>query len=191
MPRLCTIYDINHDVLQQTSEEVIFPLDAKTNKILQDMQEFFSELKSPLGKPAGLAAPQIGIPLRIIIIQIPPEAKQIRKNVYDTLPPTLFLNPTYEPIKDEGQEKDWEACFSVPDKMGEVYRYNAIQFSAFTPDGEKTSRLARGFLARLIQHEVGHINGELYIDLLSDECRYGSFSEMLTIRKKEMFLSGS
>lgn len=184
--QLVTINIKNHEVLRQPAKEVIFPLDTKTKDFMHQMQEFFANLESPLGKPAGLAAPQVGIPLKIIIIQIPLEAKKIRKDVYDTLPPTFLLNPSYTPIDEEGKNKDWEGCYSVPDQMGEVHRYTMIRYEAYTPAGEKISGLAKGFLARLIQHEVGHLNGELYIDLLADDCRFGSNEEMLKLRKAEM-----
>lgn len=179
---LVTIDLSHHEILKQRAKEVKFPLEAKTQKFIQEIREFLATLKNP----AGLAAPQVGVSLRIIIIQVPPEVKEIRKDVYDTLPPTVLINPFYTPIAKQSKNKDWEGCFSVPNKMGEVYRYNAIKYEAYTPDGKKITGVAKGFLARLIQHEVGHLNGELYIDLLSSDCRYGSQDEMLKIRKKEM-----
>src|SRR5579863_1679109 len=108
--QLVTIDLAQHEVLRQIAAEVQFPLDVKTKKFIEELEIFFAELKSPFGKPAGLAAPQVGISQRIIIIQIPPEAKQLRKDVYDVLPPTVLINPIYTPILEDGECKDWEAC---------------------------------------------------------------------------------
>lgn len=179
---LVTINLPHHEILRQHAQEIMFPLDTKANEFIYEIRKFLPTLKNP----AGLAAPQVGTSLRIIIIQVPPEVKQLRKNVYDTLPPTVLINPSYTPIANQGKNKDWEGCFSVPNKMGEVYRYNEIRYEAYTPDGKKVIGIAKGFLARLIQHEVGHLNGELYIDLLCSDCRYGTQDEMIKIRKKEM-----
>ncbi|RDI43345.1 peptide deformylase [Aquicella lusitana] len=176
----------DHRVLREPAREVSFPLDEEIRQFIEELRVFFSDLESPLGKPAGLAATQVGMPLRIAIIQVPPEAKRIRKEVYDTLPPTVLINPVYFPILEEGKNKDWEGCYSVTDKMGEVYRYTAIHYEACDGNGKTITGTARGFLARLIQHEVGHLNGELYIDLLSEDCRFGSLEKMLAIRREEM-----
>lgn len=184
--QLVTLDSSNHAVLRERAKEVQFPLDAKTKSFLEDFQKFFADLKSPFGKPAGLAAPQIGTSLRVFMVQIPEEAKQIRKDVHDVVPPTVFINLTYTPIESEGKYKDWEGCFSVNDKMGEVYRYNAIQYEAYTVDGKKISGTARGLFARVLQHETDHLNGQLFIDYKNADCRVGSFDEMMKIRKAEM-----
>lgn len=182
--QLVTMDTPDHAILRKPAETVKFPLDEKTKNFINDFYAFLFDLKSPFSKPAGMAAPQVGVPKRIMIIQIPPEAKQIRKDVFDELPPTVLINPSYTPIS-QTKNKDWEACYSVPDCMGEVYRYDEIQYEAYTPDGEKISARAKGFLARLIQHETGHLNGELFIDLIEDGCRIGPLSEMLEIRRRE------
>jgi peptide deformylase len=174
-----------YSVLKQVAKTVEFPLDTATQQFIHGLEIFFHNLKSPLGSPAGLAAPQVGHSLRIIIIQIPESAKNRRKDVYDVVPPTVWINPSYTPIIEAGENKDWEGCFSVPDKMGEVYRYNEIHYTAYTPQGQKISGVARGFLARLIQHEVGHLNGELYIDRLRPDCRYDSVENVRKIIEEE------
>jgi len=183
--RLVTIEEDDHNILLKSATSVVLPLNSKQKKFISTLQKFFHNLKSPLGKPAGLAAPQIGYPFKIVIIQIPPEAKEKRKYVYDTLSPTILINPVYTPILNAGQIKDWEGCFSVPNKIGEVYRYNEIHYEAYTLEGKKISVHAKGFLARLIQHEIDHLNGKLYIDYLCNDCRFVSTSEALNIIKIE------
>lgn len=183
--QLVTIEEDEHDILLESTTSVIFPLNSNQQKFISTFQKFFHNLKSPLGKPAGLAAPQVGYPFKIVIIQIPPEAKEKRKDVYDTLSPTILINPVYTPILNAGQIKDWEGCFSIPNKMEEVYRYNEIYYEAYTLEGKKISAHAKGFLARLIQHEIDHLNGKLYIDYLCDDCRFVSTTEALNIMKIE------
>lgn len=184
--QLMTIELPHHDILRASAGTVKFPLDKRERQFIKEFQMFFHDLKSPLGKPAGLAAPQVSLSKRIIIFQIPPEAKLIRKNVYDIYPPTIWINPSYVPNKNAGKNKDWEGCYSVTNKMGEVYRYNEIHYQAYTIDGKKIEGIAKGFFARLIQHEVGHLNGQLYIDLLCEDCRFGPQDAMMKIRKQEM-----
>ena len=183
---LVTIDQEDHAVLRRQAKPVSFPLDDATNAFLDDMETFFLTLEGPYGLPAGLAATQVGHSLQIIFVNVPPEAKERRKDVYDVIPLMPFINPSFEPIEKEGKTKDWEGCYSVPDKMGEVWRYKAIYFEAITRDGEKISREARGFLARLLQHEIGHLNGEIYTELLEKDCRFGPMDEMMLIRQAEL-----
>lgn len=183
---LTTIEQSNHQVLRQSALPIQFPLKPEVKQFIADMQDFIEHLSSPFGKPAGLAAPQVGKPWRIVFIQIPAEAKTVRKDVYDIISLTLLINPSYTPVVEEGKIKDWEACYSVTGKMGEVYRYKAINYEYYTLQGKKVSGIARGFLARLLQHEIGHLNGELYIDLLSSDSRYGDADTMMSIRKREL-----
>ena len=164
---LVTIDQPNHSVLRNTAKPITFPLNAEAIKTIAELKATFASLKSPYGKPAGLAAPQIGIPLRMFIVQIPPEAKQKRHEVYDTLPPTVFMNPTYHPLLQQGKYSDIEGCYSVPNKTGEVSRYFTIDFTAYTESGKKIHRIAKGFLARLLQHETDHLNGIVFSDYLS------------------------
>lgn len=75
-------------------------------------------MESPNGKPTGLAATQVGIQLCIFLIQISEEAKIVRKDFYDTLPLTVWINWSYKAIKEEGKTKDWEDCYIQYQKNG-------------------------------------------------------------------------
>ena len=174
--------------LISVAEKVSLPLTAEVREVIRSMIQFINTLPSPYGKPAGLAAPQVGISLSIALIQIPPEAKLRRKDVYDTWPLTVLINPRYEPILSEGKSLDWEACYSLPLQMGEVSRYNAIRYEAHTLKNGHLVRIAgeaRGFLSRALQHEIEHLSGKLYKDLLTDNSRFGNFDEMWAIRQSE------
>lgn len=183
--KLVTVDQLQHNVLRKPAQTVHFPLTDQIRQIINELKSFIKTLESPHGKPAGLAATQVGIPYRIFLMQIPKEAKTIRKDVYDVVPLTVCINPVYEPIEEEGKCKDWEGCYSVPGKMGEVFRWKAVRYEAYSPEGEKISGVARGLLARIIQHETGHLNGELFVDLRDHDCRFGALEAMMKIRKKE------
>lgn len=184
--KLVTTDDQDHSILRRPAQAVEFPLSDKILQLLDEMEAFIHSLESPNGLPAGLAATQVGQPYSIVFINVPEEAKTRRKDVYDVIPLMPLINPRYTPIPSEGRSKDWEACYSVPDKMGEVWRYEVIYFEAMTCDGEKISREARGFLARVLQHEIGHLNGELFTDLITEGCRLGTMEEMMALRLQEL-----
>ena len=143
------------------------------------------------GDPSGLAATQVGYSWRAAFIQMPEDTKKYRKDACDVIPLTVLINPVYEPIVEDGKVKDWEACYSVPDMMGEVYRYKTIHCSWYDLEGNKHERIARGFLARLLQHEIGHLNAEVYVDLIEPDCRFGPMDEMEKLYKKELAEEGS
>jgi peptide deformylase len=184
--KLVDIQSKQASVLRQTSQTVQFPLDEKTKSLITEMKTLFSTIQGPYGAPVGLAAPQIGVPLRIILIQIPPEAKTRRKDVYETFPLTVWINPSYTPVREEGKYTDWEGCLSIDGKMGEVERFKVVHYEAYDESGQKISGTARGLFARIIQHEVDHLNGRLYIDRLQPKDRCGPLDQMMKIRNQEM-----
>ena len=152
-----------HDdpVLRKKSKKLSFPLseeDMRDVKILE--AKFDSETNC-----AGLSASQIGISKAIIIFAVPddPMLKKFRKDLKDTMPKTIWINPTYKPVG-KAVSYDWEGCFSVPDKAVKARRYNKIRYTAFTVEGKKVTGIATGFLARVIQHEIDHVNGILMLD---------------------------
>lgn len=80
----------------------------------------------------------------------------------EVTPLTLLINPTYHSIKKAGNSIGWECCFSIPSMAGEVRRYNAIHCEYYDQSGTKQSLVVRGFLARLVQHEIAHLQGITY-----------------------------
>lgn len=184
--KLVDVTHKDHLVLRKPALEISFPLSREVLFFIEEFKAFIATLESPNGAPAGLAAPQVGKPWQIVLIQIPEQAKTVRKNVYDTVPLTVLINPSFEPIEEEGTNKDWEACYSVEKKMGEVYRYDVVRYQAFNEQGGVIQGTARGFLARLLQHEIDHLQGSLYIDHLTSDCRFGELEKMWVIRKMEL-----
>lgn len=167
-------------VLRDPSAEVSFPLSVEDQEIVNVLREKFLNEENC----AGLAAPQIGFSKRIIVYAIPEEIKNYRLDSDEVVLTRVLINPGYEPLS-ETKVKDWEGCFSVAHTCGEVPRYKEIRYWGYDERGHKIEGIARGFHARLLQHEIGHINGELFIDLFTPDCRSGPLEEMRVLRQKE------
>ena len=150
-------------ILKQIAQKFIFPLSARD---LEDIKALENKFAQESGS-AGLAAPQIGISKAAIIFELPddPELKQKRQDITQTMEKQIWLNPSYEGIIEEGMREDLEACFSVVNTIGMVNRFRKIKYQAFDLNGNVISGLAEGFLARVIQHEVDHLNGILFIEV--------------------------
>jgi len=109
----------------------------------------------------GLAAPQIGVPLRVIIIDVP-EEKNDEGEVIAPGEQHVYCNP--ELVKASGEEEDDEACLSVPGYVGTVKRSTHVTVKGQDVKGRRIRTKAEGLLARAFQHEIDHLNGVLYID---------------------------
>jgi peptide deformylase len=119
---------------------------------------------------AGLAAPQIGIPKQIIVFRAEDlTLRKWRPDFTQTMPRAVWINPTYEGIPEEGQHRDYEGCFSVKDVAAPVPRFKKIHYQAYAPDGTRVHGTAEGFLARIIQHEIDHVNGILFVERANPE----------------------
>jgi len=156
----------NKDVLRAVTEDVKFPLDEETLQVIAHLQAKYDGEENC----AGLAAPQIGYSKRILILEVPDdeELKKFRTDLTDTLPKSVWINPSFTPLTEE-KTLDWEACFSVDNLAGKVSRYTEVAYEAWTPEGNRIQGKAKGFLARLIQHEIDHLNGFLFIDHVPEE----------------------
>lgn len=175
---IVTIEQPDHKVLRKPAEKIAIPLSEEHMQFALALKERMINL----GNAVGLAATQVGKPWQIIAFQIPRDALVRRKDAARMVKPTIWVNPTYTPIIEDGLSTDWEGCFSIPNYMGEVPRYNTIRYEAYLVSGEKISGVAHGFLARVIQHEIGHLNAQLYKDLLTKNSRFGLADEMIKFR---------
>lgn len=118
---------------------------------------------------AGLAAPQIGVDLQVVIFGFE------RNGRYPDAPPvpkTVLINPTVTPLGD-AEEEGWEGCLSVPGLRGIVPRWARIRYAGFDPLGRPIEREAEGFHARVVQHECDHLIGRLYPTRMRDLTRLG------------------
>ena len=123
---------------------------------------------------AGLAAPQIGVPLRVVLYEIDANPR------YPDSPPiaeTLLVNPVITPIGEE-VGLGWEGCLSVPGLRGQVRRWEHIRISWYTAAGNPQEQIVRGFHARVVQHECDHLDGVLFPDRLSDPAAFGFIPEL-------------
>jgi peptide deformylase len=137
--------------------------------LLQDMRETMAALDG-----AGLAAPQIGVSLQVVIFGV---GANPRYPDAEAVPYTELINPVLEPVGDE-VEDGWEGCLSVPGMRGVVPRWSQLRYRGFTPAGEPVDRTVSGFHARVVQHECDHLLGILYPMRIRDLRLFG-FSEAL------------
>ncbi len=114
----------------------------------------------------GLAAPQIAVPLRVVIFHQPAESDADDDSQAEG-PLMALINPEITPLGDEMVE-GWEACLSVPGLCGRVPRLRHIRYRGLTPQGERISREAHDFHARVVQHECDHLDGILYPQRMTD-----------------------
>jgi peptide deformylase len=124
---------------------------------------------------AGLAAPQIGVDLQLVIFGT--DAPNPRYPEAPPVPKTVLLNPVVTPLGDE-EEEGWEGCLSVPGLRGVVPRWQRIRYTGFDPQGRAVDRVAEGFHARVVQHECDHLVGKLYPMRVRDFSKFG-FTEVL------------
>jgi peptide deformylase len=124
---------------------------------------------------AGLAAPQIGVDLQLVIFGT--DAVNPRYPDAPLVPRTVLLNPVLTPLGAE-EEEGWEGCLSVPGLRGVVPRWKRIRYTGFDPYGDPIERTAEGFHARVVQHECDHLIGMLYPMRVRDFRQFG-FTEVL------------
>lgn len=127
-------------------------------------------------KGAGLAAPQIGVNLQLVIFGFD---RNERYPQAPAVPRTVLINPVIQPLGppdglgEPAEELGWEGCLSVPGLRGEVPRYRRIRYRGFDADGQTIDREAEDFHARVVQHECDHLIGRLYPTRMRDLTRLG------------------
>jgi peptide deformylase len=124
---------------------------------------------------AGLAAPQIGVDLQLVVFGTP--GVNPRYPDRPLVPPTVLCNPVITPLGD-AQEDDWEGCLSVPGLRGLVPRWSRIRYTGFDQYGDPIDRTVDGFHARVVQHECDHLIGRLYPTRMADLAQLG-YTEVL------------
>ena len=137
---------------------------AELQALLTDMRDTMAHQNG-----AGLAAPQIGVGLRVVIFGV--HANPRYPDV-EEVPDTVLINPVIEPLGAE-MEEDWEGCLSVPGMRGWVPRYQRLRYAGFDEKGQRFERTVQGFHARVVQHECDHLDGILYPRRIRDLTRFG------------------
>ena len=139
------------------------------DQLLTDMQDTMAALDG-----AGLAAPQIGVGLQVVIFGVEHNPRYPDAEV---VPYTILINPTLTPLGTE-MEEDWEGCLSVPGMRGMVPRYSRLRYQGYDQHGHAIDRSVGGFHARVVQHECDHLMGVLYPMRIRDFSRFG-FTDVL------------
>jgi peptide deformylase len=159
---------MGHPVLRERAKAVE-DFGPGLQALLQDMKDTMAAKNG-----AGLAAPQIGVSQRVVIFGV---QKNPRYPDAEEVPFTVLVNPRITVLTREVEE-GWEGCLSVPGMRGVVPRYVRLRYSGFDEAGRPFEREAEGFHARVVQHEVDHLDGILYPMRMTDMSRFG-FNEEL------------
>ena len=157
---------MGHPVLARRAEPVPDPTAPAIRRLLADMLETMIDADG-----AGLAAPQVHVPLRVVVFQAPSERAEeglAQAERFDhTAPLTVLINPEIEILGPE-TEGGWEGCLSVPGLRGFVERPVHIRYRGVDHEGHSIERTAKGFHARVVQHECDHLDGILYPQRIGD-----------------------
>lgn len=153
---------MGHPVLRRVADPVEDPSDPEIQRLIADMAETMADASG-----AGLAAPQVHVPKRIILFVVPAERATLEGEADRPRGLSVLINPVIEPVG-AGMVPGWEGCLSIPGLRGIVPRHAHIRYRGLDADGRPVDREARGFHARVVQHELDHLDGVLYPDRMPD-----------------------
>jgi peptide deformylase len=164
------------DVLRMGDPRLLQPSRPVTAFGTPELAALLGDLRDTMAahNGAGLAAPQIGVPLQVVIFGV---EKTPRYPDAEAVPYTELVNPVLTALGDE-MEEGWEGCLSVPGLRGVVPRYARLRYAGFDPQGCRIEREASGFHARVVQHECDHLLGILYPMRMRDFRQFG-FTDIL------------
>jgi peptide deformylase len=155
--------------LMQRAREIALFDTPELHALIADMDD---TMRAQSG--VGLAAPQIGVGLRIVVFGFDTNP---RYPDAESVPYTVLINPALIPASDE-QEDGWEGCLSLPGLRGLTPRWRHLRYEGFDPLGQRIDRTVEGFHARVVQHETDHLDGVLYPMRMKDMSRFG-FTDVL------------
>ncbi len=153
------IAQLGAEVLRLQAEVVTDIQNAEIQQIIETMQDTLASTQG-----VGIAAPQISISKRIIIIA---SRSTSRYPSAPLMEPTVMINPAFQTLSDI-REKDWEGCLSIPGIRALVPRYKDILINYTNPQGVNVEGRMEGFVARVFQHEFDHLEGKVYLDRVED-----------------------
>ena len=168
MANISEIAQLGAPVLRLQAQMVTEPGSVETQQIIQALQDTLATTQG-----VGIAAPQISVSRRIIIIASRPTPR------YPSAPlmePTVMINPAFQKLSDI-REKDWEGCLSVPGIRALVPRYTEILISYINQQNTLVEARLDGFVARVFQHEFDHLEGKVYLDRVEDNRDFFAESE--------------
>jgi peptide deformylase len=153
------VLKMGHPLLREVSAPVTEFGSEALHRLIADMDETMRSLSG-----AGIAAPQIGVGLRVVIFEV---ASNPRYPHVGPIPYTVLINPVLTPLGEE-QDEGWEGCLSVPGLRGLVPRFRRLRYQGMDALGNPIDREVEGFHARVVQHEVDHLDGILYPQRIQD-----------------------
>jgi len=178
---------MGHPVLKRIADPVADPTSPEICRLIADMVDTMADAPG-----IGLAAPQVHVPKRVVVFFVPGdraeeeaegqgkaevEDEENNPENGDGVPMTVLINPVIEPLSDE-MVIGIEGCLSLPDMTGMVPRFTHIRYKALASDGTAFEREAKGFHARVVQHECDHLDGILYPMQMNDLSTFGYCDEM-------------
>jgi peptide deformylase len=164
---LLTIVECGDPILRRVADPVD-PKDLATREIQQLIEQMRATMEAAPG--VGLAAPQVGVGIQLVVIEdgpqrwghLSPEERMARER--RTLPFTVLVNPVVQPQDDHDRVSFFEGCLSVPGLTGVVVRHRSVRVEALDAHGRPIDRVFSGWAARIVQHEIDHLEGRLYLD---------------------------
>jgi peptide deformylase len=150
---------MGHPILREVAAPVERFGTPELRELVQDMDDTMRALDG-----AGIAAPQVGVSRRVVIFEV---TRNPRYPQAEPIPYTVLVNPVLEPIGPD-REDGWEGCLSVPGLRGLVPRWRQLRYRGFDLEGRPIDRTVTGFHARVVQHEVDHLDGILYPMRIAD-----------------------
>jgi len=168
---------MGHPVLNRTADAVEDLTAPEIQRLIADMVDTMADAPG-----IGLAAPQVHVPKRLVIFHIPEtrahqEEDENGDEAEEAVPMTVLINPEIEALGEE-RVTGIEGCLSLPGMVGMVPRFRHIRYKALSPDGSVIEREARGYHARVVQHECDHLDGILYPQRMEDLSTLGYTDEM-------------
>jgi len=162
MGKVLKIREVGEPILGKISGEV------NRNYINEEIVEIIEDLKATLefGTGLGIAAPQIGVNKRIIVVGAKKE--NIQYNDAEEIPLTVMINPTWKELSQE-TDIQFEGCMSVPSIRGKVERFKDIEVKYYDENGKEIIKELHGFFARLVQHECDHLDGIVFLERVKEK----------------------
>jgi peptide deformylase len=164
------IVTVGHPVLRRRTADVD-PADIASTEIQQLIADLIDTMRDAGG--AGIAANQIGVPLRVAVIEV---ADNRRYPYKPPIPLTVVINPQLEPVDDELVEIN-EGCLSVPDLRGCLHRHVNVRVRSLDEHGEPRDEVKRGLTAGTFQHECDHLDGTLFLDRVTDPTTFTTWEQ--------------
>jgi peptide deformylase len=182
-PRVLPIIECGDPILRRVADPVD-PADLRRSELQLLITQMRATMEAAPG--VGLAAPQVGAPIQLAVLQDGPERwgqlTQAERSARerDGLPFTVLVNPVLLPASEGEQASFYEGCLSVPGLTGVVTRHRVVRVEALDEHGEPVDRVFTGWSARIAQHEIDHLGGRLYLDRVETRslCTTGSYARL-------------